>query len=331
MSEFENYSSESSLQNDLLEEFNLDYGFDLGGREPAYDSLEVLRTDDKIIVGLLQYDQDAEDFFANDEGAGELIQFRNWQQRDSEMEKLSKTKKLFYLVDKFEHSQVHYSISGTHAPDRWDTAQGSAVFIPCDYIQSEYRKMKKAQGEGVAFQHFIQDSNNVLEQYSNWCNGEVYGYSVLTFDKKGNEIDCDECWGFIGQEYAQQEKQSIMRNIVVSDELNKLKENVIIETPDVKSINLPFRISKKDLEEVKIAHVYNTYIVGAKYAGEDNVTVYKWSEGDDKPTKAKFEEWQKKHGVSAMQFMTGRMDSDIKDVIRQHISPKEEKTNSMKM
>lgn len=319
MNNFEQYGSSESFRDSLQEEFEVDSGFDLDYRDAAYNSLEVIRTEEKIIVGLLQYDQDAQDYFENDEGAGNLIQFRNWQERDSEVAKLSKNKKLFYLVDKFEHGNVSYSISGTTKPDQWDTSQGCAVFIPCDYIQQEFRKMKRKDGEGAAFEHFIKDSNNVLSNYSDWCNGEVYGYSILTFDKKGNELDCDECWGFIGADYANEEKRSIMKHIALQEELNKLKDNVPIDTFSAKDVDLPFKIIKKDLEEIKVAHVYDTYIVASKYKGEDNAVIYNWTEGDEKPLKAKFEEWQKKHGVTAEQFLEGRMQSDIKDVIKKNL------------
>lgn len=50
----------------------------------------------------------------------------------------------------------------------------------------------------------------ILEEYVNWCNGDVYGCCVETFKKIGEDDDAwesissDECWGFIGSEYAEQ-------------------------------------------------------------------------------------------------------------------------------
>lgn len=330
---FESFSSKESLTSELQEEFGLDSGFDLDYRDPSYDSIEVLRTDDKIIVGLLQHDQDAQDYFENDDGAGEFIEFRSAEQRDNEISKLSKTKKLFYVVNKYDHGNVHYSVGGskTYPDERWDVSHGCAIFIPCDYIQTEFRKMKRVDGIDAAYEHFIADSNKVLDNYSDWCNGEVYGYSVLTFDKEGNELDCDECWGFIGSDYAKEEKQSVMKHIVLTEQLNKLMENVVIETVEAKNVNLPFKITKKDLEEIKVAHVYDTYCVAAKYSGEDNAVIYNWKEGDEKPTKAKFAAWQKEHGTTADQFLTARLNSDIKDVLRKNsIDEEPSLTNKIK-
>lgn len=330
---FENFDDADDATSNLQEEAGINEGFDLSDYKATYASVEVLRTEDKIIVGMLHYDSDAQDFFDNDEGAGKLVEFRSAEQRDEKVAQLSKTKKLFYVVNKYEHGNVHYSVGGTKSyPDqRWDVSQGCAVFIPCNYIQTEYRKMKRTSGEGSAYEHFIKDSNSVLDSYSDWCNGEVYGYSVITFDKQGKEVECDQCWGYIGSDSANNEKRGIMEHIVISDELNKLLENVAIEKLTLKEADLPFKIVKKGLQEINVAHVYDTYVVGAKYEGEDNVVIYNWSEGQEKPTKAKFEEWQKKHGVTSEQFMTSRMGSDIKDVIRKNLvqENKSEKKLSM--
>jgi hypothetical protein len=314
---FESFSSKSDVESDLQEEFGLDSSFDIGHREPVGNTIDVVKTDDKVIIGFLNYDNDAQDYWENDDGAGELIQFKNIEDREKQMSTLGKTKKLYYLVDKYSHGSNHYSVSNTVSyPDRrWDVSEGCAVFIPCDYIQSEYKKMKKTSGEDVANKHFIKDSNSVLDNYSMWANGEVFGYTVITFDKNGVELNNDECWGYIGSESGQQEKRSVMEYIVKSETLNKLRENVVIETISKKDVDLPFRITKKDLEEIKVAHVYDTFVVGAKYVGEDNVVVYNWTEGQEKPTKSKFEEWQKKHNISAVQFLETRMKSDINEVL----------------
>lgn len=51
----------------------------------------------------------------------------------------------------------------------------------------------------------------VLDEYSKWCSGEVFGCVVQVFDLKDTDAeepewvsreDHDSCWGFIGQEYA---------------------------------------------------------------------------------------------------------------------------------
>lgn len=62
----------------------------------------------------------------------------------------------------------------------------------------------------TAARHYAE---GVLEEYSKWCSGEVYGCVVHTYDLKSGdddepqwiqgEVDIgEECWGFIGEEYA---------------------------------------------------------------------------------------------------------------------------------
>jgi hypothetical protein len=60
-------------------------------------------------------------------------------------------------------------------------------------------------------------AHGVLDEYSKWCAGEVYGCVVQTFDLKEPDVDFpdsadrewiprldhDSCWGFIGTDYAQ--------------------------------------------------------------------------------------------------------------------------------
>lgn len=43
----------------------------------------------------------------------------------------------------------------------------------------------------------------VAEEYESWCNGEVYGCVVQTFEN-GVEVENDACWGFIGHDYAKE-------------------------------------------------------------------------------------------------------------------------------
>jgi hypothetical protein len=318
----ESYRKISEVEDQLREDFDVENGFDLSDYKPSYDSLEVVRIENKIIVGMLNDDHEPQDYFKNDEGEGSIMHFRSAKERDLQVAQLSKTKQLFYLVDKYEHGNVHYSVSGTNSygNDRFDVAHGCAVHIPSSYVQSEFRKMKRTHGEGEAYEHFIKICNQTLNSYSDWCNGEVYGYTVLTFDTNGEELDCEQCWGYIGRDNAQNEKLSVIKNIIVSEELNKLMENIIIEKIDPKNVSLPFKITKKGLKELQVAHVYDTFVVGATYDGEDNVVVYNWSEGQDKPTKAKFGQLQKNYKVQPEKFINARMNSDIKEVLRLHLN-----------
>ena len=45
-----------------------------------------------------------------------------------------------------------------------------------------------------------------MEQYTAWCEGDVWGVCVWEYDKATLELEeRDECWGYYGTEYADQE------------------------------------------------------------------------------------------------------------------------------
>lgn len=56
----------------------------------------------------------------------------------------------------------------------------------------------------------------VLESYSSWCNGEVYGVAVWVWiDGEFQEDSRDsECWGFIGYDYAKEELEAVFNSTV---------------------------------------------------------------------------------------------------------------------
>lgn len=329
----ENFSSLEEANEHFRELYQADDGFNSFIHEyndAAYDSVETIETEEQIIIGCLKHDSDASDFWENDEGAGELTLFRSQDHYESIMKDLKKSKKLFYLVDKYEHGNVHYSVASSSSyPDKqWDVSSGCGVFIPCQDVQDSYKKMKRKDGEAEAFAHFVKDSNSVLDEYSKWCNGEVYGYSVVVYNKQGVVLEEDECWGFIGEEYANQEKLSVMQNYVTSYQLDKLKENVIIEQKEATdSYQLPFKIDNENLESFQYVHLYDKHIVAAKYNVENKAIVYQFTEGEKKPIVTQFEEWQLKHGVSTEQFLNGRLNSDIKEILKYHLNLEQEKQN----
>ncbi len=51
-------------------------------------------------------------------------------------------------------------------------------------------------------------AEQACETYTSWCNGDCWGVCIDTFDKEGNKISDDACWGYIGSEYAEQERDS---------------------------------------------------------------------------------------------------------------------------
>lgn len=88
-----------------------------------------------------------------------------------------------YPVGKYEHGMVHYSIAGSRwYPDmNFDYGVCAYIAIPEDY------------------QNQTEFANSLLDEYSSWCNGEVYCIVHLDID---NPDDFDIYGGFIGYDHA---------------------------------------------------------------------------------------------------------------------------------
>ena len=46
---------------------------------------------------------------------------------------------------------------------------------------------------------------DALESFNAWLSGDCYGVITQVFDREGDEIDEDSCWGYVGHGYARQE------------------------------------------------------------------------------------------------------------------------------
>ena len=52
-------------------------------------------------------------------------------------------------------------------------------------------------------------AKGVMEQYTAWCEGDVWGVCVWEYDKATLALlERDECWGYYGSDYAEQELKS---------------------------------------------------------------------------------------------------------------------------
>jgi len=269
----------------------------------------------ETVFGYLMHDQDPQPFFEDGEDVlGQLIKFKSQDHLDNTIEKLEK-KKLFFMVDKYEHGSVHYSVSGTqNYPDqRWDVSKNCAVFIPCKYTQSEYKKEVKINGVEKAREKFLKETNDTLNSYSDWCNGDVYGVAVHRIDKEGKLHEEYTSWGYIGQKNAEDELKGFISSIVKN--INLTEKLVEVSAKDLTAkTELPFRIGKKGLIGGKVYNIDDSIVVAALYE-EDKAVIYKYKEGQEKAEKFPFEEWQKKHGVSPAQYLQARAESELKSII----------------
>ena len=106
----------------------------------------------------------------------------------------------------YEHSSIALSTEPFNC--EWDSGQLGYIFATYEDIEKEGWNTEDAE-------NFMKYE---LETYSNYINGEVYGYQIY---KKGDceycSDDVDSCWGFIGYERLQEEVKSQLKYFEESD------------------------------------------------------------------------------------------------------------------
>lgn len=114
----------------------------------------------------------------------------------------------------------HDSVHGPGTAQAYTTTleDANAVWIPtqCDldnivspgdtYEQSYAKAVKYAEG--------------VLEEYVKWARGETYGIVVETYTRSDEDsewelIDSDNCWGFIGMDYAEEAMKGLFDSVEI--------------------------------------------------------------------------------------------------------------------
>lgn len=89
-----------------------------------------------------------------------------------------------YPVHYSEHGLCRWGLGVTKGD--WDTVELAGLIA----IPNEFGDPEKA---GEAF----------LEEYTDWCNGEIYGVIAMNRQEDGSWIEGDSCWDFIGTEYTE--------------------------------------------------------------------------------------------------------------------------------
>jgi hypothetical protein len=167
----------------------------------------------QAVVSYLADDSDGTGGWYFDENEqGEFINFdprcRDGKHKRSEeeiKELVEKSEGRVFRINKYEHGLVRYYREGdaktsAGVPDQqWDVSHGCALYIapedcpdPAKYCDS------------------------VMEEFTDWCNGNIYGVCHEFFLKvvqpdgedfewvENEEQEAEACWGFIGQDNATQ-------------------------------------------------------------------------------------------------------------------------------
>lgn len=229
----------------LAEALDLGEADDLGF-EPVFEAVGgtvvVRNTEDPntVVLGYLSHDPDPMPFFESDDGAGEFARCRSVAQVEDAMAAARRERKVALLVEKYEHGDVHYSVASTKDyPDRrWDVAP-AGVYVPNDDLQAEYRAAvrrankeiraldaadparaaREADLKAAPLKALAAASNRVLDSYSDWCNGQVFGAvtEVVRWDAAANALervgDEDAVWGYIGHEHAEESLEAAVQEV----------------------------------------------------------------------------------------------------------------------
>lgn len=184
----------------------------------------------KIAFVLVGHDKDCRNPLEDCDGMGVIHSF-NTRHRNYRNPGDFAEEKDAVALSYFEHGSCRWSLPEDMRgqPDFcWDGVPFAGVWLPdkalleeADGLTGEERKTKMREWAAQA-----------CETYTEWCNGDCYGYTSSVYDLRKDEdgdpildeeaYKCDaaedsSCWGFIGTEYMEEVLKS-----EVSPELSKL-------------------------------------------------------------------------------------------------------------
>lgn len=116
--------------------------------------------------------------------------FNSWSEVEKHLVKEHEAKVIIPLY-MYEHSGIALSTSPFSC--KWDSRQLGFVYVTKDKILEEYgcKVVSKKVREKV-----ISVLEGKIETYSQYLNGEVYGFETYEVDEEGEETFLGSCWGF---------------------------------------------------------------------------------------------------------------------------------------
>lgn len=99
---------------------------------------------------------------------------------------------LYLPVYRYEHGGVVYATTPFSCP--WDSGQTGYIYVSRPKVREEYnvKRISPQTRDKV-----LSVLRSEVETFSQWANGEVYGYINTETD--------DSCWGFFGIDHCLQE------------------------------------------------------------------------------------------------------------------------------
>lgn len=180
--------------------------------EPAFPPVEgsarVLMSEDADSATLvyLALDEDPAPYFNEESGhlKGWFRLFGSEAERDLFIDEMAGVDQLAFVVDEYDRDIMHYAIEKTSSyAAQWEMTP-RAVYVPGDATQEAHMKGLKTIGEVEI------EANAVLKEYSDWCNGEVFGVITETVTLRdgmlASEVEDGRWCGYVGRHNAERER-----------------------------------------------------------------------------------------------------------------------------
>jgi hypothetical protein len=176
-----------------------------------------------ILFVTIQHDQDCSNPI-EDDGFGEIrsLSRRHINNIDyDEALELLKTDEDVIPLSYFEHGNSLWMVQNSSAPAgvefQWDGVRFAGVWIPDDCVRESYMGQ-----DGLSRRDWmVKQAASACETYTQWANGDCYGYSIEAYKLRKEDGDVyeeledyrydtaiyeDSCWGFIGSDYMRKDE-----------------------------------------------------------------------------------------------------------------------------
>ena len=101
----------------------------------------------------------------------------------------------------YDHSGIR--MSTTSFSCRWDSGQVGFIVLDRKQLLKTHGTKRISKKQKI---QLIADLISEVKTYDQYLTGDVYGYIIE--DEEGDHVD--SCWGFYGEEFAEQEGQSML-------------------------------------------------------------------------------------------------------------------------
>lgn len=159
-------------------------------------------------------------------------EFSSVDERDRFMQKAKKNS--VYLVEKYSHSAVHFSLSrtGDYPDRRWDVTPDCAVLELSDDAKNVRKALYKKHGEMEGEALFKKQLNELLDKYSSYRNGYAYQSVEMEVDKETGDVQDSYSHLSFSQDDFKDEFVYTVQSVFLKKEKDNIKNAFVNITED---------------------------------------------------------------------------------------------------